>query len=196
MRKVAVLLSTYNGANYIKELLDSILSQTYENFTVIIRDDFSTDNTLSIINSYTDNRVMVISGDKNLGSKRSFFELAKNSNNYDYYMFCDQDDIWINNKIELSVKEMEKLDSSNPILIYSDAFVTNKDLNIIHNSFIHYQKLPPRIKNNWKDLLSQNVIQGCTMCFNNKAKEIYVNNETYLLHQIIYYRYLLQNMGL
>ena len=94
-----ILLSTYNGEKYLKEQLDSIFSQSYKNFEIITRDDGSNDETINILKSYN---IKILDTDKNLGAKLSFSTLLNYSvknTDADYFMFCDQDDIWKNDMI-------------------------------------------------------------------------------------------------
>ena len=90
---IQILLSSYNGAVYIAEQLDSILSQSYKDIEVLVRDDGSKDDTLYILNAYANkySNIKIIAADGNLGSSRSFLELLSHST-ADYVMFCDQDD--------------------------------------------------------------------------------------------------------
>lgn len=112
---IDILLSTYNGEKYVEELLESLNNQTYKDFNVIVRDDGSTDRTLDIIKKYRDTNSLPIHilNDSlgNLGSTLSFETLMRNSK-ADYFMFCDQDDYWCEQKIEISLKRMYELESS------------------------------------------------------------------------------------
>ena len=128
--KVNILMSTYNGELYIKEQLDSIFSQTYENFQLFIRDDASSDRTLEVIEGYKENLakeqadklVIISNSDKeNWGYMRSFWWLLKNSTDADFYAFCDQDDVWLPNKLKNGVEKLvaEKKDSP---LLYTARF--------------------------------------------------------------------------
>lgn len=182
MKKVAVLLSTFNGEKYIEELISSILNQTYQVFSLFIRDDGSTDNTLEIIKTINDARIHILQSNTNLGSKLSFFELANNVSEFDYYMFCDQDDYWCSTKIEELVKRSDLEDENIPLLVFSDSYVTDEKLVIIKESFVDYQKLPVKVISNWKNLLAQNVVQGCTTCFNEAARKLYINYKTTVFH--------------
>ncbi len=129
--KVNILLSTYNGEKYLAEQLDSLLLQTYENIEIFIRDDGSKDNTLSIIDSYIQKSnaahgpsITLLSNpnQKNVGYMESFWTLLKESSPADYYAFCDQDDYWAPNKIELAVSALSKEDASLPLL-FSSSFI-------------------------------------------------------------------------
>lgn len=124
MKKVNILMPTYNGEKYIRYQLDSIINQTYKNIDIYIRDDGSTDNTRNIIKEYCEKDIEGISfiyiesDGKNLGYPDCFWELVKQSKPADYYSFCDQDDYWEPNKIESSIAELEKLDSTKPAMCF------------------------------------------------------------------------------
>ena len=181
MNKLVVLISSYNGEKYIRALLDSLVNQTNNKFDIYIRDDGSTDSTIKILEDEYSNRVKLIKGD-NIGSKASFYELVSLADNYEYYMFCDQDEIWEKYKVEVSLQALNDLDNSKPAMIYSDSLVVDSDLNVISDSFIKYQKLPPKIVNNWKNLVAQNVVQGCTICFNQETRKLFLDRKTDIVH--------------
>lgn len=165
---IVVLLSTYNGESYLEAQLDSLLSQDCE-FDLLIRDDGSTDRTLEIVDRYvsTHNFIKVIRG-KNIGAKNSFSELVSESvNKYEFYFFCDQDDIWYSNKISSGVSFLYKknCDLSGPVL-----YMTGVDLcDAEGNVFGGYS---PKNKNTIDLILNNNAI-GCTVCFNNSAALLY-----------------------
>ena len=109
---IDILLPTYNGAEYLPALIDSILHQTYNEVYFIVRDDGSKDSTWNVIKDYKNrypNQFKLIEDNLgNQGTSGSLNILLKHVTS-DYFMFCDQDDIWESNKIELSMKEMERL---------------------------------------------------------------------------------------
>ena len=129
-------MATYNGEKYLREQIDSILKQTFKDWKLIIRDDGSKDKTIEILNEYEkkDKRIKVLQDNKgNLGVAKNFEELLKNSSG-EYVMFSDQDDYWMKNKIEKYIKVLEKLDKENlknPLLIHSNSYVCDKNLNIL-----------------------------------------------------------------
>ena len=104
METVNILLSTYNGEKYLAEQIDSIVNQTYTDWNLLIRDDGSTDNTVSIIKNYEekDARIKFINSFQieNVGVHLSFKNLAKFSD-ADWYFLCDQDDVWKPNKVQV-----------------------------------------------------------------------------------------------
>ena len=165
METIDILLATYNGEKYLREQIDSILQQTYKNIRLIISDDCSSDNTMSILREYEkrDERVIVYSQQNNLGVIKNFeFLLSKVEN--ELYMLSDQDDIWLSDKVEKTYDELKK---NNADLVYTDLEIVDADLNTIDNSFNRYMKLDDKIKNTLKNTnMSQylyNTVTGCTI---------------------------------
>jgi glycosyltransferase involved in cell wall biosynthesis len=170
---ITVNLSTYNGDKYLKQQLDSLHKQTYTNFYIIARDDYSTDNSLKVLKSYD---IEIMPQGKNLGPKGSFSALLEYSllNDSQYFMFCDQDDVWKKEKIEKTLKKMKKLESKFgdiPLLIHTDLEVVDAGLNTIDNSFWNFEQINPNM-NEFNKLLVQNTITGCTVMINRKLAEL------------------------
>lgn len=171
---ILIILSTYNGEKYLKEQLDSIFFQTYKNFEIIARDDGSNDNTINILKSYN---IKILDTDKNLGAKLSFSTLlnyAVKNTDAEYFMFCDQDDIWKSDKIEKTIanmKELEKENSDLPLLVHTDLEVVDEKLNVLNKSFWKYEKRDPSL-NSINRLIMQSTVTGCTMMINRKLAEL------------------------
>ncbi|MFW5847760.1 MAG: glycosyltransferase family 2 protein [bacterium] len=172
---VDILLTTYNGEVFIKEQLNSIFNQTYKKWQILIRDDGSNDNTLNIVKEYqkkSPDKITIIQDDLgNIGATLSFAELMQYSKN-NYFMFCDQDDVWLNTKIEKSInaiKEIELHYPELPILVFTDLVEVDQNLNILSESFIKKQKLFPEITKSPVKSAALNVVAGCTCILNNKA---------------------------
>ena len=167
---IVILLSTYNGEKYIKQQLDSLHSQTYKKFKIIVRDDKSTDNTLEILKSFD---IKLVDSNQNLGAKKSFaslLEYAVQNSNAKYFIFCDQDDIWEKDKIEKTLKKMEEMENefcNMPLLVHTDLKVVDEKLNTLSPSMWKYQNINPS-SNSLNKLLIQNTITGCTMIINRK----------------------------
>lgn len=124
---VSVVMSTYNGEKYIKEQIDSILHQTHPNIELIITDDQSTDGTRNILQAYADKfpNIQVIINETNLGYIKNFEKgllLARG----DYVALSDQDDIWMNNKIEVLLRHIGNYD-----IIYSDSMLVDEKGNYL-----------------------------------------------------------------
>ena len=162
--KIDILLATYNGEKYLKEQIDSILNQTYKNIRIIISDDCSTDKTREILQEYEkkDERISVYYQKQNLGCVKNFdFLLQKVENKL--YMLSDQDDIWLPEKIEKSVKTLEK---ENADLVFCDLEIVDEELKTINSSFCKSMKLDKKIKkciSSYKMQYLYNCITGCTI---------------------------------
>ena len=168
-KKVAIVMSTYNGAKYIKEQIDSILNQTYNNIELVIRDDGSSDDTVKIIECYQKKHanIKLITG-KNLGFIKSFFELLRLVE-ADYYSYADQDDVWLPNKIELAVQELNKLDDSKPNLAFGNSDYYDQNMKLIGEGEKHR-------KYSFRMALFACVTQGMTMTINKTTRDLIVKN--------------------
>lgn len=166
--KIEILLATYNGEKYVGEQIDSIINQTYNNWELLIRDDNSKDRTLEILKEYEkkDKRIKVIEDKKgNLGFVKNFEELLNNSKE-DWVMFSDQDDYWLENKIEKYVAILNTSSEDilkKPMLIHSNSFICDDNLEIIKDEFIN-SKIAN--KYNEDDFYFAYFVQGSTVLIN------------------------------
>ena len=175
---VDIVLSTHNSSVYLCEQLDSIVSQTYTDWFILIRDDGSKNDTLKIINKYVDKysgKIILIEADKNnIGPCQSYSRLLKFSTS-DYIMFADQDDIWIPTKLEICMQRMHKMEkqygTSFPLLVHTDLRVVDQKLQILQDSFMSYQNISG-YRDRTNQLLLQNSITGCTVLINKALKDI------------------------
>lgn len=157
------MLSTFNGEKYLADQLDSVIAQTYTDWQLLIRDDGSSDKTLEIIENYLkkDARISLINAKnrENIGITASFFELLKYEI-ADFYFFCDQDDVWLPEKIEKSVKLLEKQDNRLAQLMYASYDSVGENLKIIHEGMLR------RSVTDLRRLLTENAASGWTMGIN------------------------------
>lgn len=173
---IAILLTTYNSHHYIRELLDSLLRQTCKEWQLEVRDDGSTDDTMNIIQDYAqrDARIHVRHDSKKRGAKDGFLWLLENTE-AEYFMFCDHDDVWLEDKIECTwsaMREGEKENPCKPCLVHTDLCVVDQDLQELHPSywaFCHFRE--KQFSSKYFHLFYNNVT-GCTMMLNKKAKDV------------------------
>lgn len=169
MTDIEILLATYNSEEYIDELLGSILSQTYGDFTVIIRDDGSTDRTREILSGYDDSRIRIVPDTTPTGSAAANFYTLLGLSDADYIMFADADDFWLPDKVEKTLALMKENESrygkDSPLLVHADAYITDAALNITGESLFRYEKIDPS-RDALNQLLGQNIVTGCTMMIN------------------------------
>lgn len=173
---IAILLATYNGEKYLSEQIDSLLSQTYNDFTLYVHDDGSKDNTLAILSEYSNKytNIVVLDYEPSHGAKENFFGLLDRVE-AEYYMFCDQDDIWHNDKIEKSLSFIRLIESEHkgkPVCVYSDLKVVDENGNTISESFFEMEGIHPEFLQDFDHASASNFATGCTMLFNHKAKEM------------------------
>ena len=174
-RMIDILLSTYNGEEFLREQIDSILAQTEREWRLLIRDDGSEDSTLKIIETYTSEYPgkIVLSDDDisdPLGPCQSFHQLMRMSS-APYVMFCDQDDVWMPDKIEKMLNVLMNLEKRNgektPILVHSDLQVVDSHLELIYSSFFKCNHLNPDTFH-LPQLTFRNSVTGCA-CICNRA---------------------------
>lgn len=177
MKQIDILLATFNGSPYIDQLLHSIFSQTYTNWRLLIRDDCSTDDTICKVLSFAErhnDKVKVIDNNNiRLGIIGNFSSLLSESS-AEYIMFADQDDIWLPQKIEMTLSKARMLEEGVdiPLLVHTDLCVVDENLCMIAESFWEYQGLNPGRGANLKDAMVQNVVTGCTMLINRKLAQL------------------------
>ena len=167
-KKIDILMATYNGEKYLVEQLDSIINQTYHNWNLLIRDDNSTDKTLEIIQNYhkKDKRIKILKDNKgNLGIVRNFEELLKSSES-EFIMFSDQDDIWVENKLDMYLKMIEKIKNKG-FMIHSDAILFDKNKsNILKDTFISKKAINKGLEN----VFFNYFVQGATILISKEIK--------------------------
>ena len=162
--KVVVLMSAYNGEKYIQEQIESILSQTYSDVKIYVRDDGSKDKTLDILKKYEKEDKIILLRGKNKGFIGSFFSLLKECENADYYAWCDQDDIWFPEKISRAVEMLENNKKEVPTLYFSDYDYYDQTMHFQKHGLDH--KRGPSFANSLMDCISL----GFNSVFNHKAR--------------------------
>lgn len=184
MEKVDILLATYNGEEYLREQIDSILNQTHTEFRLLISDDGSIDGTREILNEYKekDERIEIFFQENNLGVVKNF-EFLLEKVEAKYYMFSDQDDIWKETKIEKSLSKIE----GGFDLVYSDLEVVDENLNVTYSSYWKLKGISGKIKkyNNFQSLYLNNFVTGCTIISKKELINTFMplpNTSKFVLH--------------
>ena len=174
--RIAILMSTYNGEKFIAEQIDSLMDQTYMDWTLYVRDDSSIDGTVNMLKKYqnTFTNIVFLEDKQNLGACGSFMKLLK-SVDADYYMFCDQDDVWLPNKVQRTLYEMQRVECESdyaPVAVCTDLAIVDYDLKVIEPSMWRFSGLYPQYLKEWKYLQVCNIFTGCTMMINQAAKRL------------------------
>lgn len=176
MSTVTVLMSTYNGQQYLREQMDSLLSQEEVSVKIVIRDDGSKDLTIDILSEYSSrySNVIILEGE-NCGAEESYNRLcryAKENIASDYYAFCDQDDVWDKDKLQVAVKQLNERDLRKPLLYFSNLKMVDDRLRFIRDFYEREEVNTGKSKT-----LVQIFTYGCTCVFNAKALDYYCRVE-------------------
>nr|ABM68317.1 WsbC [Anoxybacillus tepidamans] len=167
MPLVSIVVATYfPRTDFFEKQLQSLNNQTYENIEIIICDDSANDAEYEKVKKTAENIISrfpckVIRNEKNVGSNKTFERLTKEANG-DYICYCDQDDIWLSEKVERLVSHITKHHCT---LVYSDLSLIDENDRIIHKSF---KRSNFRLKhvhgdNTFAHLINRNSVTGCAM---------------------------------
>ncbi|MGN0290954.1 MAG: glycosyltransferase family 2 protein [Lachnospiraceae bacterium] len=175
-KKVQILMSTYNGEKYLEEQIESLLRQTYPHIEILIRDDGSTDSTSTILKKYEKEYGNIhVFLESNVGVTKSFFSLLSKSD-ADYIAFCDQDDIWLEEKVERAVEKLCEIQGaalycSNKILVDAESRIIGENKKTI-------------LKPGFGNAVVECICTGCTAVMNRELAEIIKNHipENAILH--------------
>ena len=181
--KIHILLSTYNGEQFLAEQIQSIQNQTVQDWKLLIRDDGSRDRTREIIQEFVaqDSRIHWINENesKNLGVIKSFHNLAQ-FEEADVYFFSDQDDVWLPQKLELSLAEARKYPAEMPLMVYMDLTVVNQDLEVLSSSMIRSQS--GHANTELVQELTENTVTGGVAMVNHALIQLWDQTEDILMH--------------
>lgn len=173
-----IVLSTFNGAHFLHAQLESIAKQSFADWRILARDDGSSDESVEILDAFArrfPGRVERLDDERGtLGAPASFGVLLE-AVRTPYALLCDQDDVWLPNKIEVELAAMceaeARLGRSAPILVYGDLVVVDDALRTLAPSFWEFQKLDPKMSMYLNRLLVQNVVTGCAVMVNRALLE-------------------------
>lgn len=181
--RISVALAVYNGEKYLQQLLLSLEQQTIKPFEIVILNDCSTDNSETVIRQFqfSCSEVHYYKNDSNIGHLLAFKKLAGLCQG-DFIAFCDQDDIWLPDKLELCFEHLSVMPKDKPSVVFTDLALINDNGNLVAPSFWNYYNI--RVAStNFFDVLGNNVITGCTTFVNRSMlNEIKKMPEEALLH--------------
>lgn len=173
---LAILLATYQGERYLRAQLDSLTAQTCADWKAFVHDDGSQDGTMDILREYVrrdPERFCLIDAPSTGGAKNNFLFLTAQVQ-APYYMYCDQDDVWLPDKIERTMDRMRELESrqgkDRPCLVHTELKVVDASLRPISSRLSEYQGIEPE-RLTLGRLLVQNVVTGCTMMVNRPLRD-------------------------
>ncbi|MBI5758202.1 MAG: glycosyltransferase family 2 protein [Planctomycetales bacterium] len=179
--KVAIVLATWNGGQFLPDQLRSIQQQSFADWQLWVRDDGSDDATCEVLQSFAaaDSRMHVERDDLGrLGCARNFGELLRRAseNQPDYVFLADQDDVWLPHKVarQLAVAQAAECEAGRdlPLLVHTDASAVDADLQPVHASLVRHLGLRPETPEPLRTLLVQNFVTGCATVINRALLEL------------------------
>ena len=165
---VNIILSTYNGSLYIKEQLESLYAQDYPNLKIFVRDDGSSDSSLEILRAESAKGRLTLFDGQNIGIFNSFLELLKIAAPADYYALCDQDDIWLPNKVSKAISKLK--DQKSPALYCSSLMLVDSELKEL-KQFAYDDAI------GFKNSIFTNCATGCSCVFNIALKDLFIRTK-------------------
>ena len=183
--ELVIVMSVYNGALYLSEQIESIRAQSVADWLLLVRDDGSVDGSVEIVQNYgaIDDRIrLILDDDGNLGAQVSFSKLISDALdiNARYISFCDQDDVWLPDKLHVSMRRMKELESMHgphvPTLVHTDLYIVDENLDVRCDSYMRFENIADPHHPCIASLLVQNYVVGCTVMVNaalaSKARSI------------------------
>lgn len=167
MTRILVIMATYNGEKYLSEQMDSIFNQKEVTCSVLVRDDGSKDNTLSILKNYQRDQDLTWYQGSHAGVADGYYELMEKASSgeffhsFDYIAFSDQDDVWDNDKLITAAVALRKMSDNRPALYYCGQRLTDEKLNIIGDHTLNSER-------SLKTRFVLSDFAGCTGVFNKK----------------------------
>ncbi len=174
---ITILMAVYNGEKFLSRQIESVISQTYTEWKLIICDDCSTDSSYNIAMKYNKlypHKMAVYKNKTPAGSAQANFMNMLKYSDSEYTMFADQDDVWLPDKISLTLAEMKRIElnaENIPVLVHTDMSVVDAELKKLSPSFMKYCHFNPN-KRDLNHLIVQNNISGCTMMINRQLLKL------------------------
>lgn len=173
---IDILLATYNGEKYIESQIYSLLAQTFKDWRLIIHDDGSSDRTIEIVKKFAkiDNRINLIEDNIKCGGAGSnFLHLLQNYSDADFIIFCDQDDIWLENKLEIMLSHFCNDDV--PQGVFAGGYLYSDKKGIMGN-------IPSPILTKFEEtFFIAGGLQGCSFMFDKKIRNFAKSYNGYMV---------------
>lgn len=188
---LVVLLSSFNGRRFITDQINSIRRQTHSAWTLLVRDDGSTDNTVELVDALArqDQRIRLLRDTKgNLGPAASFGVLLSHAleSPAGYVALADQDDVWLPTKLARELELLRDQEAATglatPLLVHSDLAVVREDLSLLHRSFLEFQGIRHQFQAALSRLMVQNFVTGSTVLLNRALLEVAVPVPRVIMH--------------
>jgi glycosyltransferase involved in cell wall biosynthesis len=171
--KVDVLLATYNSAKYLPDQLESLIGQSFDDFFLVVSDDGSCDETISIIESYAEyfrNPVRIFVREAPFGSAKDNFSFLLEGCNADYAFLCDHDDVWHPDRIAIALDHIKRTEAlfgeEMPVLYHSDVEVIDASGHLCHSSFWSFKQMVPQAGQYLPTALMHATVVGCAAGMN------------------------------
>ncbi|MDN6093072.1 MAG: glycosyltransferase family 2 protein [Lactococcus raffinolactis] len=181
--KINIVMSTYNGEQFLAEQIDSIQQQTFKDWQLLIRDDGSSDQTPEIIKSFVaqDPRIVFINEHdrENFGVIKNFFTLIKHDIAY-YYFFSDQDYVWLEDKLETMLAAARQYPDQLPLMVYTDLCVVDQNLQVMNQSMIRSQS--HHANTELVQELTENTVTGGVAMINHALAERWRTLDNIIVH--------------
>ena len=184
---LTILLSCYNGERYLPEQLDSLLGQTFRDFKIAILDDGSADRTPDILQEYRKkypNIITVETLPHNSGGAKYGFWTLMSSRRDDYLMLCDQDDVWLPDKVEKTLSCMRELErrfgGRTPLAVHTDLMVVDAKLTPLAPSFWQWADIDCS-RTDFRFQLTHAVMTGCTVLYNRALAEYFTGQPRFFV---------------
>ena len=170
--RVQVLLSTYDGERYLEPLLESLFRQTHPHLSILVRDDGSTDGTVGLLARYAESERLRVYRGVHVGVRRSFFDLLTQADpTCRFFAFCDQDDVWMPEKVARAHELLAATEDGQPVLYCGRAILVDEGLRPFGLT-----KGVPRGPS-FENALVENIAAGCTIVLNRAARLLLVSDD-------------------
>ncbi|MCX2481822.1 glycosyltransferase family 2 protein [Pedobacter sp. MC2016-15] len=173
MRKISVVMTTYNGERFLREQMESILSQTLQPDEIIVCDDRSSDGTVAILEQYKHIKgFSYVVNEQQLGLIRNYKKAVSLAAKDNFVALSDQDDIWLADKLMRSAELLTKLDPLLPCMVHTDLIWVDEQQNILNPSFQN-ERRQSNYQHNLQTLLFANFATGCTILMNPLLRQFF-----------------------